>query len=132
IYQQLNSNEAAIIMQLQTGKMFLNKYLYKIKAVDTAVCEYRYKELIAHFLFSCRRAKLRQQHGQRFSELSYALGGYSNRPIQHWKLDIEAVRATIEFTKSTGRLQPKVQDKVSRDEGEADERRQLRVSSSAS
>ncbi|KAF2258297.1 hypothetical protein CC78DRAFT_479225, partial [Lojkania enalia] len=52
---QLNSNEAAIITQLRTGKTFLNKYLYKIKAVDTAVYEYRYKELIAHFLFLCRR-----------------------------------------------------------------------------
>ncbi|KAF2257997.1 hypothetical protein CC78DRAFT_480300, partial [Lojkania enalia] len=81
---QLNSNKAAIITQLQTGKTFLNKYLYKIKAVNTAACEYRYKELIAHFLFSYRRwrqqrAKLRQQHGQRFGELLYALGGYSSR-----------------------------------------------------
>ncbi|KAF2258298.1 hypothetical protein CC78DRAFT_595662 [Lojkania enalia] len=55
IYRQLNSNEAAIITQLRTGKTFFNEYLYKIKAVDTAACEYRYKELIAHFLFSCRK-----------------------------------------------------------------------------
>ncbi|KAF2266566.1 hypothetical protein CC78DRAFT_143172, partial [Lojkania enalia] len=51
----LNSNEAAIITQLRTGKTFLNEYLYKIKAVDTAACECGYKESIAHFLFSCRR-----------------------------------------------------------------------------
>ncbi|KAF2259126.1 hypothetical protein CC78DRAFT_621284 [Lojkania enalia] len=89
-----------------------------------------------------QRAKLRQQRGQRFGELSYALGGYSSRqegggqsidgPIQHWKPDMEAVRATIEFAKSTGRLQPNVQDEASRDEEEAEEWRQLRISSSAS
>ncbi|KAF2266570.1 hypothetical protein CC78DRAFT_426765, partial [Lojkania enalia] len=55
IYRQLNSNKAAIITQLRTGKTFFNKYLYKIKAADTAACECRYKELIAYFLFSYRR-----------------------------------------------------------------------------
>jgi hypothetical protein len=68
--------------------------------------------------FSCRRwrqqrEKLKQQHGRRFGELSYALGGYSSRringqsvdrPIEQWKADIDAVRATMEFAKSTGRL----------------------------
>jgi len=145
IYQQLNSTEAAILTQLRTGKTFLNEYLYKIKATDTVACDCGCRESIAHFLFSCRRwrqqrAKLRQQHGQRFGELSYALGGYSSRqeggqsidgPIKYWKPDIEAVRATINFAKSTGRLQPKVQDGESRDEEEAEERRQLRMPSPA-
>src|SRR5689334_14783009 len=84
IYRQLNSIEAAILTQLRTGKTFLNEYLLKIKASDTAACECGYTEPIAHFLFACsrwrqQRAKLREQHGHRFGELSYALGGYSSR-----------------------------------------------------
>ena len=69
------------------------------------------------------------------------MGGYSSRqeggesidgPIERWKADIEAVRATIEFARSTGRLQPNVQDKENREEQEAEERRQLRIPSAAS
>ena len=98
-----------------------------------------------HRLEGCQggkqRAKLRQQHGQRFGELSYALGGYSSRqeggesidgPIERWKPSMEAVRATIEFAKSTGRLQPNMQDEENREKQEAEERRQLRIPSSAS
>jgi ribonuclease HI len=145
MYRQLNSTEAAILTQLRTGKTFLNEYLYKIKASETAACDCGSIESIAHFLFACRRwrqqrAKLRQQHGQRFGELSYALGGYSSRqeggesidgPIERWKADMEAVRATIEFARSTGRLQPNVRDEESREEQEAEERRQLRIPSAA-
>ena len=141
-----NSTEAAILTQLRTGKTFLNEYLYKIRASETAACDRGTIESIAHFLFVCRRwrqqrAKLRQQHGQRFGELSYALGGYSSRqeggesidgPIEQWKADMEAVRATIDFARSTGRLQPNVQDEESREEQEVEERRQLRIPSAAS
>jgi hypothetical protein len=56
-------------------------YLYKIKAVETAECEYRLIKSIPHFLFCCRkweeqRQKLWLQHGKRFGDLSYALGGF--------------------------------------------------------
>ena len=97
---------------------FLNEFLHKIKASDTALCDCGSTESIAHFLFACRRwgqqrTQLRQQ--QRFGELSYALGGYSSKqeggqsidgPMERWKADIAAVKATIEFAKDTGRLQP--------------------------
>jgi hypothetical protein len=96
--------------------------------------------------FSCRRwrqqrEKLKQQHGRRFGELSYALGGYSSRringqsvdrPIEQWKADIDAVRATMEFAKSTGRLQPHERHRENREETDAEERRQLRIPSAAS
>jgi hypothetical protein len=146
MYQQLNSVEAAILTQLRTGKTSLNVYLHKIKASETALCDCGCIESIAHFLFSCRRwrqqrEKVKQQHGQRFGELSYALGGYSSRqeggqsidgPIEKWKADMEAVKATIEFAKSTGRLQPNERDRASRDEEEVEEQRQLEIPSSAS
>ena len=146
MYKQLNSIEAAILTQLRTGKTFLNECLHKIKASETAACSCEWTESIAHFLFKCnrwvqQRTILRRQHGQRFEDLSYALGGYSSRqeggqnidgPIEQWKPSMEAVKATIEFAKSTGRLQPKVEDEESREEEEAEERRQLRMPSPTS
>lgn len=140
LYRQLSSAEAAILTQLRTGKTFLNEYLHKIKASDTALCDCGSVESIAHFLFACRRwrqqrTQLRQQHGQRFGELSYALGGYSSKqeggqsidgPMERWKADIAAVKATIEFAKATGRLQPNARHAADREEAEAEERSQLR------
>ncbi|PVH98903.1 hypothetical protein DM02DRAFT_656868, partial [Periconia macrospinosa] len=122
---------------------FLKEYLHKIKASDTALCECGSIESIAHFLFACRRwrrqrAQLRQQHGQRFGELSYALGGYSSKqeggqsidgPMERWKADVAAVKATIEFAKDTGRLQPHEQDAADREEAETEERSQLQAPS---
>lgn len=84
LYQQLNSGEAAILTQLRTGKTSLKVYLYKIKAAETAECECGLIESIPHFLFCCRkwaeqRQRLQLQHGERFGDLSYALGGFSSR-----------------------------------------------------
>ncbi|KAF1993294.1 hypothetical protein P154DRAFT_381581, partial [Amniculicola lignicola CBS 123094] len=82
LYRQLNGAEAAILTQLRTGKTFLNEYLHKIKASETASCDCGFTESIAHFLFLCsrwvrQRGKLRRRHGRRFRGLSYVLGGYS-------------------------------------------------------
>ncbi|KAH8699421.1 WD40-repeat-containing domain protein [Phaeosphaeriaceae sp. PMI808] len=96
---------------------------------------------LAHFLFSCgrwaqARVKMRQ-HGERFGELSYALGGYSSiqegdesidGPIKHWRPNLNAVRATIEFAKDTGRLLGHEQDIASTEE-DANEQRALRIPS---
>lgn len=124
LYQQLNSAEAAILTQLWTGKTFLKEYLHKIKASETAACDCGDTESIAHYLFSCsrwaqQRIIMRQQHGRRFGDVSYALGGYSGRQeggksidgrIEHWKPDIRVVQATIQFAKDTGRLQANNQE----------------------
>ena len=140
LYQQINSTEAAILTQLRTGKTFLKEYLHKINASETAACDCGLTESIPHFLFSCRRwaqqrIKLRQQHGERFGDLSFALGGYSSRregdksidgPIERWKPDIGMVRATIQFAMDTGRLRPSEQDAASI-EADLNERRHLQI-----
>ena len=140
LYQQLISSEAAILAQLRTGKLFLKEYLHKINASETALCDCGLTELIQHFLFSCRRwaqqrIKLREQHGDRFGDLSYALKGYSSRreggrnidgPIECWKSDISIVKATIKFAKETGRLHLSVQDAEST-EADVNKRRLLRI-----
>ena len=118
LYQQLISFKATILAQLQTGKLFLKEYLHKIKVLETALCDYGLIELIQYFLFSYRRwaqqrIKLREQHGDRFRDLLYALGGYLRRQeggrnidglIKRWKPDISVVKAIIEFVKETGCL----------------------------
>jgi hypothetical protein len=140
LYQQMNSTEAAILTQLRTGKTFLKVYLHKINASETAACECGLTESIPHFLFSCRRwaqqrIKLRQQHGNRFEDLSFALGGYSSRregdksidgPIEQWKPDVGMVRATIQFAMDTGHLYSNEQDAVNI-EADLSERRRLQI-----
>ena len=143
MYQQLNSTEAAILTQLRTSKSFLKEYLYKIKASETAMCDCGSTESVTHFLFSCsrwthQRIKMKQKHGRRFGDLSYALGGYLSRqeggrningPIEYWELDINVVRATIQFTKSTGHLQAKNQEADTDTEADLIEREQLQIPS---
>jgi hypothetical protein len=80
---------------------------------------------------------MRQQHEERFGDLSYALGGYSSRqeggesidgPIERWKPDINVVRATIQFATDTGCLQVSDQEEASI-EADLSERRQLQIPS---
>ena len=118
----------------------LNTYLYKIRAAETAECKCGLVKSIPHFLFCCRkwaeqRQELRLQHGERFGDLSYALGGFSSRkeggesidgPIERWKPDIDVVRATIQFAMDTGRLQTVSQDTSSIEEDE-NERQRLQI-----
>jgi hypothetical protein len=114
MYQQLTSAEAAILKQLRTGKTLLKEYLHNFKASEIAAFDCGLTESIPQFLVSCRgwerarTTKSRQQHGERFGDLSYALGGYLSRqeggrridgPIERWKPDIDVVRATIDLQK---------------------------------
>jgi hypothetical protein len=80
------------------------------------------EETVRHFLFQCpqwagpRRA-LQEALGERQSDLSYALGGWSGRTERRtgkeidgsnarWKPDITAISSVIQFVKATRRLQP--------------------------
>ena len=124
-YRRLISSKAAIFARLWTSKSFPKVHLHSINTSEMADCDCGLIESILHFLFSCRRwvqqrATLRQLHGDRFGDLSYTLGEYSSRrggknvdrPLKHWKPDINVVKATIPFTGDTGRLHPSKQDTV--------------------
>ncbi|RYP14537.1 hypothetical protein DL765_006313 [Monosporascus sp. GIB2] len=120
---ELTNAEAAILTQLRTGKIFLKGCPHRIEAAEAVT------------RWAQARARMRQEHGQRFGELSYALGGYSSRqegdesvdgPMEQWKPDMSAVRVTIEFAKGTGRLQSHEQGTASLEE-ETNERRALRI-----
>ena len=56
---------------------------------------------------------MKSVHGNRYWDLSYALGGYLtveregkkvNGEKDKWQLDLNAVKATIEYAVKTGRL----------------------------
>ncbi|CAD0055227.1 unnamed protein product [Aureobasidium pullulans] len=119
LYNALNRTAAAILVQLRTNISRLNTYLSKINAADTDKCECGMTETVSHFLFLCprwrnERQEMRSAHGSRYCDLSYALGGYSiheengkkvDGEKDRWQPDVNAVKATIEFAKATGRLQ---------------------------
>jgi ribonuclease HI len=122
LYNSLNRVDAAILAQLRTNISRLNTYLYKIKVAETDKCECGALETVQHFLFLCprwrqKRQGMRAAHGNRYCNISYALGGYSdhrengkivNGEKDKWKPDWNAVKATIEFAKATGRLQTQI------------------------
>lgn len=84
LYDNLTGKEAAVLSQLRTGRARINKYLAKIGAAESELCEHcQQVESIPHLLFTCSkwehlRADIRAEHGERYGELSYALGGYNN------------------------------------------------------
>ena len=54
LYQGLTKPEAAILVQLRSGKIGLGGYLKRIKVVDTAVCQcQRSNETVSHILGDC-------------------------------------------------------------------------------
>lgn len=82
-----------------------------------------------------REKKMRQQHGDRFEDLSYALGGYSSRQeegvcidglIERWKPNMDAVRVIIQFAMKMRRPQADLQG-TEEVEDEMEEWRQLRI-----
>jgi len=121
LYDDLVRQDAALLCQLRTGKSRLNGYLAKIKAVDSDKCECDNTtiENVRHFLFECprwtnQRQSLREAAGNRWGDLSFFLGGRSDQrlpsgryldgPPSAWKPNLEMVKKTVEFARSTGRL----------------------------
>jgi hypothetical protein len=123
IYKILDRPDTAILVQLRTGHIGLNDYMARIHRADSAACLCGAEaETVSHFLFHCSlwdspRQELQQVLGDRRSDLSYALGGWSGRIERRtgkhfdgnrdqWKPKITAIKAVIQFVKATGRLQP--------------------------
>jgi hypothetical protein len=100
----------------------LNSYLFKINAIDSALCDCGDLEVetSAHFLFGCptwetHRDELKGNETERWKDLSYFVGGRSERTApngelvdgesKHWAPNMEVVKRTIEYAMKTGRLQ---------------------------
>lgn len=123
VYDNLNRDEAQILVQLRTGENRLNKALHGIKAVDSDSCERCHRpETVRQFLVECPRWAAQQQQQQhlqattdRWVDVSFLLGGWTNEwidgPLGKRKPNMAAVRATISFAKATGRLDAKREER---------------------
>ena len=115
IYNGRTIKQSQILCQLRTGICRLNSYLAKIQAADSDQCRCnRGSETVDHFLFRCPRwSNLRQEFkrlaANRWGDLSYALGGWSNERkdghLYNWTPQTAMVSATINFAIATGRLE---------------------------
>ena len=110
LYDRLSWKEASVLAQLRTGMARLNGYLYRIAAAESDQCECgQARETVDHFLFRCtkwiaHRSEMLQCTDTHRGNISFYLGGKSPSDDKNWKPNIEAVRATIRFAISTGRL----------------------------
>jgi hypothetical protein len=128
LYDGLNRQDAALLAQLRTGHTGLRGFLFAIQQSDTETCACgEDTESVRHFLFQCTRwdhlrNDMIQAMGDRFGDLSFALGGRSDqfgtdgKPVDgdpsRWKPNVEVVRAALRFARNTGRLMsetPRVQ-----------------------
>ena len=105
-----------MLAQLRTGMSHLNDYLYRIGIAESDLCTCgQAKETVKHFLFTCQRWKaerleLWRQSSTKRGCLSFYLGGKSVGDLMAWKPNMAAVRATIKYAISTGRLEPENQE----------------------
>jgi uncharacterized metal-binding protein YceD (DUF177 family) len=54
LYQELTKPEAAILVQMRSGKIGLGAYLKRVKVTGTAVCQcQRSNETVTHILGDC-------------------------------------------------------------------------------
>lgn len=111
LYDQLTRHQAVTLIQLRTGHIPLNWFLHRIGKADSSTCECSESpETVKHFLFDCRRwedvrTEMKSVMGQRYGDLSYALGGRSPTDRdKHWTPNLEVVKRIIQFTIQTGRL----------------------------
>jgi ribonuclease HI len=119
LYDQLTRIQAATLVQLRTGHNRLNTFLHRIGSTDSNLCNCTDgPETVEHFLFYCARwdhlrDEMRTAMGERFGELSHALGGKTPQPSTedrptdskiHWKPDMEVVKAVLRFTARSKRL----------------------------
>jgi hypothetical protein len=121
LYDDRPRREAAILCQLRTDKNRLNGHLAKIGAAQTDRCECRGNppETTRHFLFECprwcrQREQLKEVAGDRWGDLSYFVGGRTERrkptgelldgERKGWWPDDATIEATIKFAIDTGRL----------------------------
>jgi hypothetical protein len=110
IYDSLTRKQANILAQLRTGMARLNGYLHRIGAAESEQCMCEQgKETVEHFLFRCRkwdahRREMLEQTETRRGNLSFFLGGKTRADPPKWTPNLDAVKTTIKYAISTGRL----------------------------
>jgi hypothetical protein len=113
IYNELTKGEAKVLSQLRTGMARVNGYLNAIGATETSQCDHcTSRETVKHFLFQCpfwkeKRDRMLRLADGRWGDISFYLGGKSSQVDgEKWTPNLAAVKATIQYATSTGRLDP--------------------------
>ena len=110
LYDRLSWKEASVLAQLRTGMARLNDYLHRLGVVPSDQCACgQARETVEHFLFRCRtwtahRTEMLRCTDTHRGNISFYLGGKSPSDGKDWTPNLEAVRATIRFAMTTGRL----------------------------
>jgi hypothetical protein len=110
LYDGLSRKEASVLAQLRTGMAGLNSFLHRIRVANTDQCDCgQAPETVDHFLFRCRRWTTHRRDMLQCTDtgrgnMSLYLGGKAPTDDASWTPDMNAVRATIRFAVSTGRL----------------------------
>ncbi|GIZ36535.1 hypothetical protein CKM354_000000600 [Cercospora kikuchii] len=121
LYGALTREDAGILAQARTGHAHLREYLARTRQLESAVCECgsgveSVKYVILHCpLWASPRGALREAAGDSWGDVSFLLGGKSRKKDprtgllvdgERWRPNLDIVRATITFLKSTGRFAP--------------------------
>lgn len=121
LYNALDAEQAAILIQCRSNHSHLRSYLHRIGREESGECECGTgQETVKHVLLACPRWQgLRQElvveAGARWGDISFLLGGWSgwedrrtgkpaDGPKDKWKPNLAAVKATIQFLQRTGRF----------------------------
>jgi hypothetical protein len=138
----MSQEDVRILVLLRAGHVGLNFYLNRVGRAESTICACGLgRENVFHFSFLCPTWREQRQHlriamRDRWANLSYALGGWSDRKNptsgklvdgrrDKWKPNIGVLKAVIQFVKSTGRLQPERGGReVEREVGEVGEVRE--------
>lgn len=119
LYGALTREDAGILAQARTGHTHLRQYLARTRQIESAVCERGSGvESVKHVILQCpmwtsQRERLKKPAGDRWGNVSFLLGGKSSRKDPRsgefidgnkWRPNLDVVRATIAFMKSTGRF----------------------------
>ena len=121
LYDALAASQARILVQARTNHTHLREFKARVRAVPSDECNCsKGKETVRHVLLECEkwsilRTELRTVAGPRWGDLSYILGGYTERKDwrtgkqidgekSKWKPNIPIVKATISFLQRTGRM----------------------------
>ena len=99
-----------MLSQLRTGLARINRYLHKIGAAESDMCDCgQAAETMEQFLFRCtkwdaQREGMRRVGQTMMGNLSFFLGGKAASDGTEWAPNLRAVRAAIRFAMDTKRL----------------------------
>ncbi|KAF4547019.1 Hypothetical protein D9617_69g077980 [Elsinoe fawcettii] len=129
LYNDLTRQDAGILAQARTNHCHPNSYRARIGIQEHQGCQCgEAAKTVKHVMLTCpqwitRRQTLREEAGSRWGDVSFLLGGWSDRcvtgtnrtidgPKDKWKPPMSTVRASIQFLKSTGRMQARVEGQL--------------------